>query len=46
MGGIAALLAFGVVTPAQAFAGFSNEAVFTVGALFVIAAGIQKTRAL
>jgi di/tricarboxylate transporter len=46
MGGIAVLLAFGVVTPAQAFAGFSNQAVFTVGALFVIAAGIQKTRAL
>ena len=46
MGVLAALLAFGVLSPEQAFAGFSNQAVFTVGALFIIASGIQKTRAL
>lgn len=39
------LLFAGIVTPAQAFSGFSNEAVFTVGALFVIAAGVQNTHA-
>lgn len=39
-------LGSGVVTPEQAFSGFSNEAVFTVGSLFVVAAGVQHTRAL
>lgn len=39
-------LGSGVITPDQAFAGFSNEAVFTVGSLFVVAAGVQHTRAL
>jgi di/tricarboxylate transporter len=45
-GGLGLLLAGGILTPSQAFSGFSNEAVFTVGALFIIAAGVQKTRAL
>jgi di/tricarboxylate transporter len=40
------LLIAGIVTPAQAFSGFANEAVITVGALFVVAAGVQNTRAL
>lgn len=39
-------MVFDVLTPAQAFSGFSNHAVFTVGALFIVAAGVQKTRAL
>lgn len=46
LGALTFLLVTGVLTPAQAFSGFSNQAVFTVGALFVIAGGIQKTRAL
>lgn len=46
MGGLGFLLFSGVLTPNQAFSGFSNQAVFTVGALFIVAAGIQKTRAL
>jgi len=41
-----ALLVTGLLSPAHAFSGFSNDAVFTVGALFVVAAGIQRTQAL
>lgn len=40
------LLLTGILSPEEAFSGFSNEAVFTVGALFVVAAGVQNTRAL
>lgn len=40
------LLLFGVLTPEEAFAGFANKAVLAVGALFVIAAGLQHTGAL
>ncbi|MCB0166804.1 MAG: SLC13 family permease, partial [Anaerolineae bacterium] len=40
------LLAFGVLTPEEAFSGFSNTAVLTVGALFVVAVGVQNTGAL
>jgi len=36
----------GVLKPAQAFTGFANPAVFTVGALFIVASGVQRTRAL
>lgn len=39
-------LGSGIITPEEAFTGFSNEAVFTVGSLFVVAAGVQHTRAL
>jgi di/tricarboxylate transporter len=46
LGGLAALLLSGVLTPEQAFAGFSNSAVLTVGALYVVAAGVQRTEAL
>lgn len=46
MGGLVFLLLTDVLTPNQALIGFSNQAVFTVGALFIVAAGIQKTRAL
>jgi len=46
MGGLLVLMVTGVLTPGQAFSGFSNPAVFTVAALFVVAAGIQRTRAL
>ena len=46
LSGVSALLVGGVVTPEQAFAGFSNSAVLTVGALYVVAAGVQHTDAL
>ncbi len=46
LGGLGTLLLAGVLTPDQAFAGFSNTAVLTIGALFVVAAGVQRTDAL
>ena len=44
--GLIFLMVTGVLNPNQAFSGFANPAVFTVGALFIVAAGIQRTRAL
>jgi di/tricarboxylate transporter len=46
LGGLAILLVTGVLTPQQAFAGFSNSAVLTVGALYIVAGGVQHTDAL
>ncbi|PSQ97591.1 MAG: SLC13 family permease [Bacteroidetes bacterium SW_9_63_38] len=46
LGGLAVLLVTGVVPPSQAFAGFSNSAVLTVGALYIVAGGVQHTDAL
>lgn len=46
LSGLAFLLVAGVITPADAFAGFSNSAVLAVGALFVVAAGIEETGAV
>ena len=46
LGADIALLVTGVLDPAAAFAGFSNAAPITVAALFVIAAGVEKTGAL
>lgn len=43
---LALLLVAGVVTPAEAFSGFSDPAVITIAALYVIAAGIHRTGAL
>jgi len=40
------LLATGVVDPATALSGFSNEAVLTVAALFIVAAGLRETGGL
>ncbi|MCY3613765.1 MAG: SLC13 family permease [Bacteroidetes bacterium] len=37
------LLVAGVITPSEAFAGFSNGAVIALGSLFVVAAGIEKS---
>lgn len=37
------LLAIGIVDPAQALAGFSNQGVITVGALYVVVAGVRET---
>ncbi len=39
----AVLVALGVIGPEVAFQGFSNSAVITVGALFVVAAGLRET---
>jgi di/tricarboxylate transporter len=44
--GVIALLLPGILTPAEAFAGFANPAPVTIAALFVIAGGIEKTGAL
>ncbi len=46
LSGLATLLVTGVVPPPEAFAGFSNPAVLTVGALYVVAGGVQHTDAL
>lgn len=46
LGTLGLLLLSGVLTPQEAFAGFSNPAVLTVAALFVVAAGLQHTEAL
>lgn len=45
-GGAVAVLVLGVIEPEQAFSGFSNPAPITVAALYVLAAGIEKTGAL
>ncbi len=36
----------GVLEPEKAFSGFSNSAVLTIGALYVVVAGVQHTQAL
>jgi len=41
-----ALLLFGILTPQQAFAGFSHPAVISVAAVVVLSAGIERTGAL
>ncbi len=46
VGGVALLLAARVITPADALAGLSNPGVITVGVLFVVVAGIQRTGAV
>lgn len=37
------LFVAGIVTPAEALVGFSNEGMLTVGALYVVAAGLRET---
>ena len=46
IGAVVLLLVSGVVTPVQAFSGFSNPAPITVAALYVLSRAVQKTRAL
>jgi di/tricarboxylate transporter len=46
MGAVGVLVALGILTPQEAFAGFSNSAVIAVGSLFVVAAAVQNTGAL
>ncbi|MCA9088246.1 MAG: SLC13 family permease [Planctomycetaceae bacterium] len=45
--GAAAVLALsGIITPEEAFAGFSNTGMLTVAAMFVVAAGLRETGVL
>jgi di/tricarboxylate transporter len=46
LGGVIVLLVTRIVTPEQAFSGFSNPAPITVAALYVLAAGVEKTGSL
>ena len=40
------LIVLGILTPEEAFAGLANSAVLAVGALLVVAAGVERTGAL
>jgi di/tricarboxylate transporter len=44
--GVTVLLLTGIIEPAEAFTGFSNPAVITIAALFVVAAGVKETGGL
>lgn len=46
LGGLTVLVAIGIVPIGRAFSGFANEGVLTVGALFVVAAGVRETGGL
>jgi len=46
MGGLVVVAVAGVIDPHQAFAGLSNQGLITVGALFIVAAGLRETGAL
>ncbi len=46
LGTVVVCMVIGIVTPAQAFAGFSSPAVITVAALYVVARGVEKSGAL
>jgi di/tricarboxylate transporter len=45
LGAVVFLLVLGILTPATALAGFGNEGVVTVAALFVVAAALNETGA-
>lgn len=42
-GGVAVLLMFGVLSPEQAFSGFSNEGLITVALMYAVVSGIRET---
>ena len=46
MGGLVVVVATGIITPEEAFHGLSNHGVITVGAMFIVAAGMRETGAL
>lgn len=46
MGGLIAVVALRIITPATALAGFANPAVLMIAALFVVAAGLRLTGVL
>lgn len=43
LGGLTVLLLAGVLSVPEAFAGFANEGMLTVGALYIIVAGLRET---
>jgi di/tricarboxylate transporter len=43
---MASLIVLGLVTPQQGISGFANEATVTVGAMFVLSAGLLRTGAI
>jgi di/tricarboxylate transporter len=43
LGGVVFLALAGIITPTEAFAGFSNAGMLTVAFLFVVAAGLRET---
>ncbi len=45
-GALTLLLVFGIVTPAEALAGFSNAGMLTVGVLYVVVTGLTETGAV
>lgn len=46
MGGLLLLLVAGVLTPADALAGFSNEGMVTIGMLYIVTSGLSQTGAM
>lgn len=46
LGALAALLAPGVLSAAEAFSGFANEGVVTVAVLYVVVSGLRETGAI
>lgn len=46
VGGVVILLLAGILTPAEALSGLSNEGMVTVGVLYVVAAGLRETGAI
>lgn len=46
MSAVAVLLITGTLTPAEAFAGFSNTGVMTIAVLYVVAAGLKESGAI
>ncbi len=46
LGGLVVVVALRIITPEQAFHGLSNHGLVTVGAMFVVAAGLRETGAL
>ena len=41
--GLTLLLVFGILSPEEAFSGFANPGVITVGILYIVVAGLQET---
>ena len=46
LGAVIVLLAAGILSPAEALSGMSNQGMLTVAALFVVAAAVHRTGAL
>src|SRR5579862_7307234 len=46
MGGLTVLMLAKVIGPTDALSGFANESLISIGALYVLAAGLRETGAL